>query len=218
MAKVNYEFKAKVLSDFDFVVSEQRKISKAFYADYILYKDGLVAYSEYDTETAWERQSFLMSEYPTQYNEAIKLNHAFYERKKRLQRTIESMVNNFDCVFATLTFTDSYLEATTPENRRKYISRFLRSFGVPYVANIDFGDNHTYTDTKGVERQATAREHYHAVIAIGNIPLDKYKFGHIFVEKVVKSTNEVKLAKYVSKLSNHAIKETARQSRLLYSR
>ena len=78
-----------------------------------------------------------------------------------------------------------------------------------YVANIDFGaQNH--------------REHYHAVIQCKKIDASSWhKYGAIFIEKV--RNNGIghdceRLSKYVSKLSNHAIKETTKRCSLLYSR
>lgn len=218
MKKPDYTYKATVLSEHSDIVSLQRKISKAFYADYILHKDGVVAYTEFDVETAENMRSFLMSENSTLYQEAEKINHSFFERKKRLQNRIQVMTANSECVFLTLTFTDQVFETTTAETRRRYISRFLRSFGVPYVGNIDFGDNHTYIDEQGNTRQATAREHYHAVIAVPFVDRSLWKYGGLYAELVRKGEHQASLAMYVSKLANHAIKETARRNSLLYSR
>lgn len=145
------------------------------------------------------------------WKEAEKVNHASYERVKRLKDRVKYIIENYPTTFITLTFTQDCLERTTPGSRKQLVVRWLKSHGVPYVANIDFG-------------KENEREHYHAVI--GSQSLD-YKSWHrngaLKGKKVVKKTNlekdgDIKLAKYISKLANHAIKETCKRNALIYSR
>ena len=130
------------------------------------------------------------------------------------------MLNSGKCLFLTLTFTDKVLDSTSPETRRRYVSYYLKQFGVPYIANIDFGTADAYIDDNGNERQGTKREHYHAVIQTDKIDLSEWhKYGAIKLEKIRASQNDnIRLAKYVSKLTNHAIKETTKRACLIYSR
>lgn len=110
------------------------------------------------------------------------------------------------CVFVTLTFTDEVLASTSAETRRRYVQRYLKSQaqGRKYVANIDFGkENH--------------REHYHAVVE-GRLDPLQWSYGALNVKQVRKTSKPAALAKYVAKLSNHAIKETCKRSVLIYSR
>ncbi len=131
------------------------------------------------------------------------LNCAYRRRKKRLENKISEMLKNNDCVFLTLTFSDKVLLSTTEETRRRYITRYLKSQYSDYVANIDFGKNNH-------------REHYHALI-IGKIDPKKYDLGNIDCKKV-KNNNSVALAKYIAKITHHALKVSNKTQRVIYSR
>lgn len=148
--------------------------------------------------------------------EAEKVNCASYKRTKRLKDRIDYILQNKDAKFLTLTFTDEILESTTSETRRRYITRFLKSQCSLYVANIDFGGKN-------------GREHYHAVVIPLNAKIDgkdyREKCGSIDFKNVWHKSNEEtmensskRLSKYVNKLTNHAIKETTKQNRIIYSK
>ena len=144
-----------------------------------------------------------------EFKECFKINQASYKRTRRLKERIESMLLDGACLFLTLTFNDDTLNTTTEKQRRVFVSRYLKSFNCPYVANIDYGSkNH--------------REHYHAVIRTDKVNYQLWRcYGAINGEKIrnkdIKS-DKTKLAKYICKLSNHAIKETTKRSSLIYSR
>ena len=80
----------------------------------------------------------------------------------------------------------------------------MKSISDFYVANIDFGKN-------------TEREHYHALVLVDRIN-DTWDYGFTWFERVHRSDSAATLAKYVSKLTNHAIKETTKRSCYIYSR
>ena len=203
MEKPNYKFKASVISQ-GFCQIE-KDISKSFYADYVLNRYGEIVKRKYTKETAEKVRSFHLSNNPAEYREAEKINHASYERVKRLRKRLFRFVEGGECCFLTLTFNDDILSKTTEKTRRTYIARFLKSFKVPYVANIDFGKkNH--------------REHYHAVLKVKRIDMKTYDYGYIFAETVHQTTDYIKLSKYVAKLTNHAIKQTTKRNAILYSR
>lgn len=135
--------------------------------------------------------------------EALKINHASYERVKRLKYKVAQMLEK-PCVFLTLTFNDSALHGTSIETKRKYVTRCLKAFNAPYIANIDYG-------------KQNGRLHYHALLQVPKIAFDTWDYGNIDAKKVV-VINETAIAKYISKLTNHAIKETCKGNRLIYSR
>jgi hypothetical protein len=125
------------------------------------------------------------------------------------------MLNIPNCIFLTLTFRDDVLANTSEETRKKYIQRFLKEQCSLYIANIDYGTK------KG-------REHYHAVVIPKYNQIDgsfyRTNYGSIDFERVrnkggvdTEATSK-RLAKYVSKLVNHAIKETTRKCQVIYSR
>ena len=138
---------------------------------------------------------------------AHNINKAYYSRVARLKRSITTIVASGSAYFLTLTFNDYALTNSLPGSRRQNVYRYLKSISVDYVANVDYGDD------KG-------REHYHAVLSLphGKTSI-KWCYGFFKVIKIGKQESDiVKLSKYISKLTNHALKETARNKRIIYSR
>ena len=151
----------------------------------------------------------VLSKYGKAYiKEARRINNANYHRVTRLRDRITSYLSMGKCIWLTLTFKPSVLDSTNKETRRKYVIRFLKSQSDYYIANIDFGKK------KG-------REHYHAVVVSDRIDTSTWR-DEIGGTKCVVIKNhlnsDVKLAKYVSKLTNHAIKKTTKQNNIIYSR
>lgn len=203
MKKPDYELKAKVLNLGLHLVQKQVSIAK--YAYYALIEWGVVVKSQLSFEEALQIEADYLSKMPLEWAEACKINHAFYERVKRLTRRIGSMLKSGNCIFLTFTFTDDVLARTTADTRRQKVRRYLASYGCPYVANIDFGAKN-------------GREHYHALIQAESVDYSLYNYGAINGEKVKSVDDNVKLAKYISKLTNHAIKETTARNVVIYSR
>lgn len=207
MSVPDYQLKSDVLvlDGFNDILKINRQVSLTFYLAQRGYDDDRLPMS---LASANAFVSYFESLYPVEWNEATKINHAFYERTKRLRCKMHFLLSRSDCTFLTLTFNNEFLNTTSATYRRKYVSRFLNSLDCSYIANIDFG-------------KQNAREHYHAVVAC--VPtvdqMKAYSCGFYSVQPVRDtSDDEVRLAKYVSKLSNHAIKETTKRSALLYSR
>ena len=138
------------------------------------------------------------------YHEAEKINTASLKRNQRLKKRIASYINSGNCLFLTLTFDDSVLNNTSEDTRRQYVRKWLKSYSNCYVANIDFGSkNH--------------REHYHAVM-VYPLRIESTEWPHGFANiKKVKIGSETPVAKYINKLTNHAIKNTSKRNALIYS-
>lgn len=214
---IDYAYKSYVLKEHSKLLQQQKRASlyeyslnKYTYEGVVLYalKTNKEDYKSYNELLSYCLENNLMLE----LKECIKINHAEYERTNRLKQRIEDMLLNGKCLFLTLTFTDKTLAETSAKQRRVAVVRYLKQFNSRYVANIDFG----------VDKTKTMREHYHAVIQCDNIKFDSWrKYGNINA-KVIRNRDiekdKTKLAKYVSKLSNHAVKEQAKRSSLIYSR
>ena len=193
--KPNYELKSKVLASG--CVYRVKKMDNAVYQ---LCVNGIVP--SFDTDDEYIN---ILFEYGGTYlKEARKINLATYRRDKRLKDRITQYLLSGQCIFLTLEFDDDTLSNTSRETRRKYVQRYLKSVSDKYVANIDFGGK------KG-------REHYHAVVLVDWIDV-KWDYGYIWREKIHRTNSETKLAKYISKLTNHAIKETTKRCCYIYSR
>jgi len=136
---------------------------------------------------------------------ALQVNR--WKRVKRLKTKVAEILETGESLFLTLTFTDEYLASTTASTRRKYVARALGAYGVPYIANIDFGTDERYTK----------REHYHALIAlkrIDNKDGKAWNYGSLNIKRTY-NANSKRIARYITKLTYHAIKTPGR---LLYAR
>lgn len=139
------------------------------------------------------------------YKECVKLYNANKARLRRIKKRVSSMLEN-DCLFLTLTFSDKTLNTTTREERREYIVKTLKTYSNVYVANIDFG-------------KKNKREHYHALVQVDKVDYSLYCLGSINGKKVItKDCTSDRVAKYIAKLSNHAVKSTTCRTALIYSR
>lgn len=144
-------------------------------------------------------------EYPNEWKEAERICNAYYKRVKRLKDKIKHMLESGNCLFLTFTFTDKCLQTTSKDTRRQKVRRYLNLYDTEYVANIDFG-------------KKNGREHYHAVIQIDKVDSKLYNYGALSFKRVRSASDYKKLAKYISKLTNHAIKETTQSNYIIYSR
>lgn len=176
----------------------------------------LISFEEYRNNRYYkEVRDFLKpyrDHYPDILIECCKILDSLKKRKQRLKKRLDTMLNTYDTnTFITLTFNDICLHHTSPEERRLKVRLFLKYFGC-YVGNIDFGKENN-------------REHYHAVVS-GKVTTEIREFyyklfygSNINFQKITTSKKSAeKLAKYVAKLTNHALKETTKRSALLYSR
>lgn len=208
---VDYAFKGYVLRNYSDLISQYKKAKQYDYAVNQCINEGIVLKSlNSDSLSLAELQNeCIYNDLGNVYNEITKIEHSSCKRAMRLRSRIESMLLNGQCLFLTLTFNDETLNQTSAETRRKYVSRFLKSFNCQYVANIDFG-------------KENGREHYHAVINASRIELKEWRcYGNINVERIRNNNialSKTRLSKYIAKLSNHAIKETTKRCCLIYSR
>lgn len=184
---------------------------KVSYCYYMHFNNRFSSDIEFDNvlslKTVYEIEEFYRKYYPAEWKEAFRINQADYKRKKRLKARICEMIKE-PCVFLTLTFTDDCLKSINLETMRKYVRRYLKIFSDTYIANIDFGE-------------LNERVHYHALaVNNGTFDFNDWKCGNVDFERVADSDQltATKLAQYVSKLTNHAIKETTKRSCIIYSR
>ena len=231
MKKIDYCKKAELLSDVDFI-QDVRNIKRAESAYYYLHESGCIIKTKLDFDTSQQMRCFFNATRQEDLVEAEKIIKAENKRISRLKSRISLFLECKEPTnFLTLTFTDKILQSSTPEERKRYVVRFLKSQSDYYIANLDYGS-------------LNDREHYHAVV-LGRVDLEPWrKFGAINVQSVgnrkeltrnkvpkrykdldvataeslMRRDTEKKLAKYVAKLTNHAIKETTKRSAIIYSR
>lgn len=209
---IDYAFKSYVLKEHNDLLQKAKQSRKLDYAINEYRQNGvLMPILERSNDVLTTTELFnecINNGLDKEFFEVLKINDASYKRTQRLRKRIEDMLVSGPCVFLTLTFNDDTLATTTEKQRRVAVSRYLKQYQTMYVANIDFGsDNH--------------REHYHAVISCDKVDYSTWRYGAINGERIRNrniETDKQKLAKYICKLSNHAIKETTRRCSLLYSR
>lgn len=169
-----------------------------------LYYPSLNDYSFQDLEN--ELTNFVNLYGHTTLKVANNLNRASYYRTARLKERIREAVLSGSAWFITITFSPETLAKTNEKTRRVYVSRWLKSLTPFYVANIDYG-------------LKNEREHYHAVITSDQRPPKSWSYGFVDILKVKTTETDTKrVSKYISKLTNHAIKNTTKSKRIIYSR
>lgn len=201
MSKIDYVYKSKILKNND-LINTEKLVSKTIFInkDLCNFKTGEIIMTLKKAREINEKN----------YNnkdwlEARKINNCYYHRSLRLKNRITNYLKKGQCIFLTLTFTDKTLNNTSSETRKKYVKNYLKSCSDYYIANIDFGGKND-------------REHYHAIVVADKVNYSKWhKYGALKGQKINGRACEVKLSKYVSKLTNHAIKETTKRNVIIYS-
>ena len=136
---------------------------------------------------------------------------ARYMKVSRVKKRVVYLMARFQYVwFCTFTF-DNYYINKCDRTKRDLIKNTLSLISdAHYILNVDYGSK-------------TEREHYHCILGT-NFDLD---VNQIFQEKYscfcsalkVRSTEDDynRLSKYINKLSNHCIKESTKNKRIIYN-
>ena len=141
------------------------------------------------------------------------LQRALKMKKKRLFNRVYSMLEKGNVKFLTFTFKESFLKATTPKTRERYIKAYLNDFASDYVLNIDYG-------------KTTKREHYHAIATpkykIFMLDIFSKQYGFLQCESIGNLKRYANINKSLEdiakRLTNHATKDTTNKGRIIYSR
>ena len=141
------------------------------------------------------------------------LQRALKMKKKRLFNRVYSMLEKGNVKFLTFTFKESFLKATTPKTRERYIKAYLNDFASDYVLNIDYG-------------KTTKREHYHAIATpkykIFMLDIFSKQYGFLQCESIGNLKRYANINKSLEdiaeRLTNHATKDTTDKGRIIYSR
>ena len=201
--RCDYAYKSKILKDNQDLIKLQKQVSRCLYKN-----DNIYNHNTGELIMTLDDAKFYDMIYfnDSDYIEATKINNCAYHRAIRLKKKIEKMLSMGNCVFLTLTFTNDILESTTEKTRKTYVKRYLKSCSDYYIANIDYGKKND-------------REHYHAIILTDKVNYKLWhKIGAIKGERIrANGVSETKLGKYISKLTNHAIKETTKRNAIIYS-
>lgn len=198
----NYSLKAEVISSG--MVDEYKRIKSSLWhgSDYVPQYDTQLDYS-----TAKYEADFFRNNNPEEWKECERCANNEWARIARLKSRIAHFMSLGQCIFVTLTFTNDVLAKTSAVTRRRYVTRYLKSQSEYYIANVDYGTKNE-------------REHYHCIVLADKIDYSVWNstYGGVKGIKVKSPKDVTKLAKYVSKLTNHAIKATTKRNAIIYSK
>lgn len=150
-----------------------------------------------------------------QFDEDIEIERklkARYNKVSRIkQHFIYMIMKKKNLYFLTFTFDDKYLKKCD-RTKKDLIKKLLKEidFNSYIILNVDYGSQ-------------TERQHYHCIFGTNKdldlkSILDKYYPCYSYTEKIRLDTNSIKkIPKYINKLSNHAIKDSTKASRLYFN-
>ena len=188
------------------ILSLIKSIRKSYYSEYMRVCYGVDIPSTMDYSTSLQTVHSLCRLYgEDKIDKLFKRANLDSQIICRLRSRIELMLNLGDCIFLTFTFTDDSLLRYSTDYLRLCVKRFLNLYSALYIANVDYG-------------KENGRIHYHAVALTGHVNFKAWKFGAINAQRIHSTEDSLCLARYVSKLSNHSIKESTRRESLIYSR
>lgn len=187
-----YKFKSNVLKkNIPNYIKTCKKTEKEF------------SFRDIDTNNQFINQLFDMFGI-TQVLEGFRINNATKRRLSRLRSRVLKIVSSNRAYFLTFTFNDDTLLNTSKDTRRQYVRRFMKKYYYDFVGNIDYGG-------------LNEREHYHAIVSSSHIHCNLWEYGSLNYELIKNSDKSIKkLSKYISKLVNHAIKESTKNEYLIY--
>lgn len=144
-----------------------------------------------------------------------KLESILCSRYNKVRRIKEHLIYMYHkkiyLYFITFTFDDVYIDKCD-RTKKDLIKKSLMSFDedLYYILNVDYG-------------KTSEREHYHCIVGTNSkLDLNLYlKFVYPCFTKTelirFDSNSFKKIPKYINKLSNHAIKESTRSSRIVFN-
>lgn len=188
------------------ILSLVKSIRKSYYSDYMktVYNVDIPCTMDIDTAQSTLQSLFRMHGQNT-IDKLFKRAHADSKIISRLRSRIELMLNLGECIFLTFTFTDNSLSKYNTDYLRLCVKRFLNLYSSLYVANVDYG-------------KENGRIHFHAVALTGHVNFKCWKFGALNAQRIHSTEDSLCLARYVSKLANHSLKESTHRESIIYSR
>lgn len=137
---------------------------------------------------------------------------ARYNKVSRIkQHFIYMIMKKKNLYFLTFTFDDKYINKCD-RTKKDLIKNLLNEIDACsfYILNVDYGSK-------------TERQHYHCIYGTNKnldlkFLLDKYYPCFSYTEKIRLDSSSInKVSKYVNKLSNHAVKDSTKKSRIYFN-
>lgn len=138
-----------------------------------------------------------------EYKQAEQLANNKYARKNRYRKHIKEIIKE-KSYFVTFTLNDTAINYKLKTLRDELTTVLKKNFK-KYIANVDYG-------------KTTERLHFHAIIQTDQPHKEIWKYG--FTDwKEIYNKDDNRLAKYINKLTNHALKdETKKRYNIIVSR
>lgn len=209
MTEIEYQELKALISDARKVQRLRKNRAKAFNETTIPRNDSseLVPLLDAYEEAKATEQAFLASLGADRLAEIQKYLASNKRRWMRVRDGVRRILKEDNVILVTFTFTDECLASTSEDTRRQYVRRYLKSQSDVFMANRDFGKKNN-------------REHYHGLVRAVHLDHEDWTHGTINFKRVRKTgeaSTVSRLSKYIDKLANHALKETA-ADRIIWSR
>lgn len=136
---------------------------------------------------------------------------ARYNKVSRIKRRFIYMISKkTHSYFCTFTFDDNFIDCCD-RTKRDLIKKCLNAFdnNCLYILNVDYG-------------KKTEREHYHCIVSTDLPDLDEFlKIAYpcfTCTKEINLLSDDVKrVCKYINKLSNHCLKASTKNKRIVYN-
>ena len=189
---INYKLKAEIFKNHPNMIYDL----KSAYAG-LWFEDNF----HMTRETCYKILNYYKTYFPTEFKECERIINADYKRVKRVRKRIAKIINSDNPVFITLTISNEYYFRIDKKTFRRYATRLLSGFD-DFVGNEDYGEEN-------------GRFHLHFV-ACGFSSIN-WVYGFFEIKPII-NKNDVSLAKYINKITNHSLKETCKRTSLIYKR
>lgn len=161
----------------------------------------------------YNRYRFLCFKNGVDYVEIKELERSLNSRVQkcnRIKRRLVYLLTRFDYIwFITFTFDNHYINKSD-RTKRDLMKNVLNQYDFKYILNIDYG-------------KQTEREHYHCILGtnhnidINTLIKEQYPCFSLSIQCKKGRGDYIRLSKYINKLSNHCIKATTKNRRMLYN-
>lgn len=189
---IDYKLKSKIFRDYPNMIYDIKKaFAGLWFNDYFHMTD----------KTCYNILSYYKTNYPNEYKECERIINADYKRIKRARLRIAKIISGDNPVFITLTISPEYYNKISNATFRRYATRCLSGYD-DYVGNEDWGEEN-------------GRFHLHFV-ACGCSRVN-WIYGFVKIKPII-NKDDISLAKYINKITNHALKETCKRTALIYKR
>lgn len=136
--------------------------------------------------------------------------HSRVQKCNRIKRRLVYLLTRYNYIwFITFTFDNNYINKCD-RTKKRLMQKVLDTHDFKYMLNIDYG-------------KQTEREHYHCILGtnenidVNNFIQNYYPCFSLSIQCKKGKGDYIRLSKYINKLTNHCIKATTKNRRMVYN-